>query len=141
MTGLGTVTEFDDAAGYGHITAADGRNVFFHCTQIADGTRTIVVGTRVSFDELPYLGRYQATDIRPTVPAANARHGGTMRLVIDSEKCQGHNRCFALAPELVDVDDMGMALVIGDGTLNADQEAKAKLLVANCPEYAISIES
>jgi cold shock CspA family protein len=65
MSGRGTVTEFDDAAGYGHITGVDGRVVFFHCTQIADGSRTIAVGTAVAFDEFPYLGRYQATDIRP----------------------------------------------------------------------------
>jgi ferredoxin len=28
-----------------------------------------------------------------------------MRVHLDSEKCQGHNRCYALAPELFDVDD------------------------------------
>jgi ferredoxin len=63
-----------------------------------------------------------------------------MRLVIDADKCQGHNRCFSLGPELVDVDDMGMALVIGDGIVPDELAAKAKLLVANCPEYAISLE-
>ena len=40
-----------------------------------------------------------------------------MRIVIDAEKCQGHNRCYALAPDLVDVDDMGMALVRNDGQI------------------------
>jgi ferredoxin len=136
MSFAGTVTDFDDAAGYGHITDADGRKVFFHCTQIADGSRTITVGTRVSFGEIAYLGQYQAANITQ----AGTPTGATMRLVIDAEKCQGHNRCYALAPELVDVDDLGVAFVIGDGTLTADQEAKAKLLMANCPEYAISVE-
>ena len=28
-----------------------------------------------------------------------------MRIHLESEKCQGHNRCYALAPELFDVDD------------------------------------
>lgn len=65
--------------------------------------------------------------------------GASMRVSIDSEKCQGHNRCYALAPDLIDVDDMGMAVVIGDGTISSEQEAKARLLVANCPEYAISL--
>ncbi len=63
-----------------------------------------------------------------------------MRIVVDSEKCQGHNRCYALAPDLIDVDDMGMAVVIGDGTIGPEQEAKARLLIANCPEYAITVE-
>lgn len=62
-----------------------------------------------------------------------------MRVEVDSEKCQGHNRCFALAPELFDVDDYGTAVVIGDGTVPSDLEEKARLAVANCPEFAITI--
>ncbi|MGB0209830.1 MAG: ferredoxin, partial [Ilumatobacteraceae bacterium] len=60
-----------------------------------------------------------------------------MRVTVDSDKCQGHNRCFALAPELFDVDEYGTAVVIGDGTVAADLEDKARLAVANCPEFAI----
>ena len=63
-----------------------------------------------------------------------------MRVTVASEKCQGHNRCFALAPELFDVDDYGTAVVIGDGSVPAELEEKARLAVANCPEFAISIE-
>jgi ferredoxin len=62
-----------------------------------------------------------------------------MRIAIDAEKCQGHNRCYALAPDMVDVDDMGIAFLLGDGTVTPEQESKARLLVANCPEYAITI--
>ncbi len=63
-----------------------------------------------------------------------------MRVTVNSDKCQGHNRCFALAPELFDVDEYGTAVVIGDGTVAADLEDKARLAVANCPEFAIEIE-
>jgi ferredoxin len=63
-----------------------------------------------------------------------------MRVVVDTDKCQGHNRCYALAPELFDVDDYGTAVVIGDGTVGPGLEDKARLAVANCPEYAITIE-
>ncbi len=52
----------------------------------------------------------------------------------------GHNRCYALAPELFDVDDLGQAVVIGDGEVTPEMEEKAQLAVANCPEYAISID-
>ena len=62
-----------------------------------------------------------------------------MRIHVDAEKCQGHNRCYALAPELFDVDDYGNAVVIGDGTVSPDLEEKARLAVANCPEFAITI--
>jgi len=63
-----------------------------------------------------------------------------MKVHVDSEKCQGHNRCFAIAPELFDVDDYGYATEIGDGTVPPELEDKARLAVENCPEYAISIE-
>ena len=35
-----------------------------------------------------------------------------MRVHLDSGKCQGHNRCYALAPELFDVDDYGQAVLL-----------------------------
>jgi ferredoxin len=62
-----------------------------------------------------------------------------MRVKVIAEKCQGHNRCFALAPELFDVDDLGNAHEVGDGTVPAELEDKARLAVANCPEFAIQI--
>ena len=45
----GTVTQFDAHVGLGIITATDGRDFPFHCTQISDGTRTIAIGTAVDF--------------------------------------------------------------------------------------------
>ena len=63
-----------------------------------------------------------------------------MRLRVDSDKCQGHNRCAAIAPGLVEIDDLGYAHERGDGTVPADQVKAAELAVANCPEQAISLE-
>jgi ferredoxin len=62
-----------------------------------------------------------------------------MRVHLDSEKCQGHNRCYALAPELFDVDDYGEAMLLGDGGVAPELEEKARLAASNCPEYAITI--
>jgi ferredoxin len=64
-----------------------------------------------------------------------------MRVTLDPDKCQGHNRCYALAPALFDVDDYGQALVIGDGRVPPELEDAARLAVANCPEYAIATEA
>ena len=63
-----------------------------------------------------------------------------MRVHVDQEKCQGHNRCFAIAPELFDVDDFGQSHELNDGIVLPDQEDKARLAAANCPEYAIVID-
>ena len=76
---LGTVTDFDDHRGLGTITSSDGTQYPFHCTQIADGSRTIDAGQPVTekslrgdfrdagqpvrFALLPKLGRYEATAI------------------------------------------------------------------------------
>lgn len=62
-----------------------------------------------------------------------------MRVHLDSEKCQGHNRCYALAPELFDVDDYGQAVQLMDGDLPVELHDKARLSALNCPEFAIKI--
>jgi ferredoxin len=62
-----------------------------------------------------------------------------MKVKVDSEKCQGHNRCYALAPGLFKVDDYGYASARGDGTVPKDLEEKAKLAIENCPERAIFV--
>jgi ferredoxin len=63
-----------------------------------------------------------------------------VKVTINAEKCQGHGRCFSIAPNLFDCDDLGNGFVIGDGTLSADTIEIARLCQANCPEHAIDIE-
>jgi CspA family cold shock protein len=67
----GVVTEFDEPAGFGTVTADDGAEHFFHCTAIADGSRTIEVGAAVEFEVVPgRQGRWEAADLRPVPTAA-----------------------------------------------------------------------
>jgi ferredoxin len=63
----------------------------------------------------------------------------TLRLRIDPDKCQGHNRCKALAPELFDLDELGNARAAGDGLVPEALIEKAYLARSNCPELAIEI--
>ena len=63
-----------------------------------------------------------------------------MRIVYDREACQGHNRCYLLAPELFDVDDEGYAVLRVHGEVPSDLEKKAQLAADNCPEYAITVQ-
>ena len=59
----GTVIEFDERRGVGTIETDAARH-FFHCTQIADGTRAIHVGQAVEFTVVPgRLGDWEAVDI------------------------------------------------------------------------------
>lgn len=60
----GRIVAFSDDAGFGTVETPDGQRYFFHCTQIADGSRTIDVDIPVSFDVMPgHLGQWEATSI------------------------------------------------------------------------------
>ncbi len=63
-----------------------------------------------------------------------------MKIRIDPERCQGHGRCYDLAPALFGDDDEGYGMVLGDGGVPPDLERDARLAVANCPEQAIELE-
>lgn len=63
-----------------------------------------------------------------------------MRVIIDPEVCQGHLRCYAIAPDLFDIDDLGHA-ISPDVDLEEGPELElARLAVDSCPEHAIRIE-
>jgi ferredoxin len=63
----------------------------------------------------------------------------TFRVHVDPDKCQGHNRCYSVSPDLFDVDDLGMSSEVGDGLVPAELVGHARLAVDNCPEHAISL--
>jgi ferredoxin len=63
-----------------------------------------------------------------------------MKVHVDEHRCEGHGRCYSVAPELFDADELGNGREIGDGTVAPGLEHKARLAVANCPEQAITLE-
>jgi ferredoxin len=63
-----------------------------------------------------------------------------LRIHVDPDKCQGHARCKALAPELFELDEFGNAHEIGIGSVPAGLEDKAWLAQTNCPEIAIEVQ-
>ena len=66
----GTVEAYDPARGWGTIVGADGERLGFHCTQIADGSRTVPVGAVVRYVRIPaHLGRWEAGSIATAGPA------------------------------------------------------------------------
>lgn len=58
----GVVVAFDDHVGLGAIES-DGTSYLFHCVEIADGTRTIAVGTPVEFVAVTRFGTLEASDV------------------------------------------------------------------------------
>ena len=62
-----------------------------------------------------------------------------MKVQIDSDRCQGHGRCYDLAPDLFGADDEGYGQVLGDGLVSPDREQEAGRAAANCPESAVAV--
>lgn len=70
---LAVVATFDDPMGVGELDLGDGRVVPFHCTAIADGSRTIVTGTAVACSLVTaHHGRVEAAAIVPVVTVSPA---------------------------------------------------------------------
>jgi cold shock CspA family protein len=64
--GTGVVESFDEPRGLGEVRADDGAVLPFHCTAIADGSRTVPVGQPVRFTVVAgRLGRWEATQLIP----------------------------------------------------------------------------
>lgn len=63
-----------------------------------------------------------------------------MKVTIDPERCTGHGRCVALAPELFDFDEQGSGVVVCSEVPEA-VETRAVNAVKTCPESAIQIDS
>lgn len=63
-----------------------------------------------------------------------------MIIKLDSEACQGHGRCYSLAPDLFDSDDEGYAVLKVTGEVPESQVEAARLAADNCPEFAIHLD-
>ena len=65
----------------------------------------------------------------------------TLKVHVEAVRCQGHNRCFAIAPALFEIDDYGNSMAVGDGSVPPGLEDKARLAAKNCPEHAIRVSA
>jgi ferredoxin len=65
--------------------------------------------------------------------------GGTgLRFRIDTDLCVGHGRCYTLAPQWFDTDDVGYGQVL-DVVIGEDQRQDAEDVAAACPEGVITL--
>lgn len=62
-----------------------------------------------------------------------------MKVRVRPERCQGHNRCTALCPEVFVADDFGYSSARVDDVPH-DLKERVRAAAANCPERAITIE-
>lgn len=57
---------------------------------------------------------------------------------IDANRCQGHARCFAFAPDLFEFDEHRYAQVPEERAQFATLPERLRLAIMNCPESAIT---
>lgn len=62
-----------------------------------------------------------------------------MRIIVHRDKCQGHARCWAVAPHIFDLDDEGY-IVAGNIDIAAEDEQAAWRGAKSCPERALEIQ-
>jgi len=62
-----------------------------------------------------------------------------VRIGLDTGLCQGHGRCYSLAPDLFDSDDAGHCVLLVTDVPPGLEDA-ARNGVENCPEQALVLE-
>ncbi|CDO89342.1 cytochrome [Mycobacterium triplex] len=60
------------------------------------------------------------------------------RVAVDADLCTGHGRCYSLAPEVFDADDVGHCVVLV-ADVSGELEEQAATGEKNCPEQAITL--
>ncbi|MER5990733.1 ferredoxin [Streptomyces viridosporus] len=59
------------------------------------------------------------------------------KLEIDVPMCQGHGRCYEMAPDVLDADENGIAVLKSDEPVDVE---RARAIAATCPEFAILVK-
>ena len=62
-----------------------------------------------------------------------------MRVIVDTSKCQGHAQCYAIAPDVFELDAEGFVIPNDEHEIAALQMGDVKLAVSACPEGALQI--
>lgn len=62
-----------------------------------------------------------------------------MRVIVEVGRCQGHGRCYDLAPDVFEPDERGHVDIAVPGELPALLEPEACVGVRNCPESALRL--
>jgi ferredoxin len=71
-------------------------------------------------------------------PVGDEGAAGRLSVSVDGARCQGHNRCIAICPEVFEADEYGYSLVRMP-EVGPELAERVRLAEADCPENAISV--
>ncbi len=60
------------------------------------------------------------------------------QVFVDLDRCFGHGRCYTLAPDVFDADEVGHSIVRVE-EVSGELEEQAVIAEQNCPESAITL--
>ena len=60
------------------------------------------------------------------------------RVAVDADRCVGHGRCYTLAPNVFDADEVGHSIVLIED-VSGEHQTQAVDAERNCPEGAITL--
>jgi ferredoxin len=63
-----------------------------------------------------------------------------VKLHVDPNLCEGHGRCYEIAPDLFEDDERGHC-ILKTKTVPPNQQEAAQKAAQNCPEKAITTET
>lgn len=61
-----------------------------------------------------------------------------MKVVVDRQRCTGHGRCYATAPDVFEPDERGHGVAVVE-VVPPEHTDQARNAQANCPEGAITL--
>jgi ferredoxin len=62
-----------------------------------------------------------------------------VKVSLDRAACVGHAQCSAICPAVFSNDELGYAVLLGEGVVPSEAEEDAQLAVDSCPEQAIHV--
>lgn len=62
-----------------------------------------------------------------------------MKVLLDRGKCEGYANCLFAEPEVFDVDDKGLGIVLVE-EFEESRRADLQAAAASCPAHAITLE-
>jgi ferredoxin len=63
-----------------------------------------------------------------------------MRIEAERDRCEGHGLCADTAPEVYDLDDDAIVVVLGEGEIPEALEGKAESGARVCPVAALKVQ-
>ena len=124
----------------GELDPALSPNALAHfCLLLAMGSALVTPDLHAVGDEewAALLARVVTALARTGIPAQERSR--EVKVQIDPGRCQGHGRCYDLAPGLFGEDDEGYGKVLCGGAVPAGKEREARRVACNCPEHAIDL--